>query len=98
MIQALVVGGGSIGKRQLRNHLSTGRTAAILEPREDRRADIASKHSAARIFATLDEALAAERYETGFICLPTAYHLPPALEMARRGMHLFMEKPVAAGV
>jgi predicted dehydrogenase len=69
-----------------------------VEPREDRRAEIATKHPAARIFATLDEALGAERYETGFICLPTAYHLPAALEMARRGMHLFMEKPVAASV
>lgn len=98
MITALVVGGGSIGKRHLRNLLSTGRTAAIVEPREDRRAEIATKHPAARIFGTLDEALAAERFEAGFICLPTAYHLPPAMELAKRGMHLFMEKPVAAGV
>jgi predicted dehydrogenase len=98
VITALVVGGGSIGKRHLRNLLSTGRTAAIVEPREDRRAEIATKHPAARIFGTLDEALAAERFEAGFICLPTAYHLPPAMELAKRGMHLFMEKPVAAGV
>ena len=98
MITALVVGGGSIGKRHLRNLLSTGRTAAIVEPREDRRAEIATKHPAARVFATLDEALAAERYETGFVCLPTAYHLPPAMEMVKREMHLFMEKPVAASV
>jgi predicted dehydrogenase len=98
VITALVVGGGSIGKRHLRNLLSTGRTAAIVELREDRRAEIATKHPAARIFGTLDEALAAERYEAGFICLPTAYHLPPAMELAKRGMHLFMEKPVAAGV
>jgi predicted dehydrogenase len=98
VITALVVGGGSIGKRHLRNLLSTGRTAAIVEPREDRRAEIVTRHPAARIFSTLDEALAAERYEAGFICLPTAYHLPPAMELAKRGMHLFMEKPVAAGV
>jgi len=98
VITALVVGGGSIGRRHLRNLLATGRTAAIVEPREDRRVEIATKHPAARVFASLDEALGAERYETGFICLPTAYHLPPALELAKRGMHLFMEKPVAASV
>ena len=42
MLTALVIGGGSIGKRHLRNLLSTGRTAAVVETREDRRAEIAA--------------------------------------------------------
>ena len=75
MITALVVGGGSIGKRHLRNLLATGRTAAVVEPREDRRAEIAAKHPGVPLHASLDAALAAERYQAGFICLPTAYHL-----------------------
>jgi predicted dehydrogenase len=95
MISALVVGGGSIGKRHLRNLLATRRSAAVVEPRDDRRAEIAAEHPGARIHASLDEALGQGPYLTGFICLPTAYHLEPAMTLARRGIHIFMEKPVS---
>jgi predicted dehydrogenase len=95
MITALVVGGGSIGKRHLRNLLATGRSAAVVETREDRRAEIRAKHPAVAIHSSLPAALAAGPYQAGFICLPTAYHLEPALALARQGVHLFMEKPVS---
>jgi predicted dehydrogenase len=95
MITALVVGGGSIGKRHLRNLLATGRTAAVVEPRADRRAEIAAKHPDVPLFPSLEAALGAEQYQAGFICLPTAYHMEPALTLARRGLHLFVEKPVS---
>ncbi len=95
MITALVVGGGSIGKRHLRNLLASGRSAAVVETREDRRAEIAARHPAAGIFSSLDEALVADRVETGFVCVPTASHVPAALALARAGAHVFMEKPVS---
>ncbi|MBI3106700.1 MAG: Gfo/Idh/MocA family oxidoreductase [Candidatus Rokubacteria bacterium] len=95
MITTLVVGGGSIGKRHLKNLLASGRSAGVVETREDRRAEIASRLPAVRIFASLDEALGAERFETGFICVPTASHMPPALLLAKAGAHIFMEKPVS---
>jgi len=95
MITALVLGGGSIGKRHLRNLLASGRTAAVVETRADRRAEIAAKHPGVPLHASLEAALAAERYQTGFICLPTAYHLEPARTLARAGVHLFVEKPLS---
>lgn len=95
MIDALVVGGGSIGKRHLRNLLASGRAAAVVETRADRRAEIAGKHPAAPVHASLDEALAADRYRTAFICVPTAFHVEPAMRLAREGAHIFMEKPVS---
>ena len=98
MISALVVGGGSIGKRHLRNLLATRRSAAVVEPREDRRAEILAKHPGTRVHATLEEALAHGPYLAGFICLPTAYHLEPALALARKGLHIFMEKPVSHSI
>ena len=95
MITALIVGGGSIGKRHLRNVLASGRSAAVIETRADRRAEIAEKFGAAKLFTSLDEAVAAERYRTAFICVPTAFHLDPALRLARQGVHILMEKPVS---
>jgi predicted dehydrogenase len=95
VITALVVGGGSIGKRHLRNLIATGRTAAVVETRSDRRAEIAGKHPEAKIFPSLQAALDGERYQSAFICVPTAYHLPPALACARAGAHILMEKPVS---
>lgn len=32
--------------------------------------------------------------EVAFVCNPTAYHVPTALKCAKRGMHLFIEKPL----
>jgi len=95
MTTALVVGAGSIGKRHLRNLIATGRTAAVVETREDRRVEIAAKHPEAKIHASLDAALAADRYTAAFICVPTAYHVAPALACVRAGAHIFMEKPVS---
>jgi predicted dehydrogenase len=95
VIDALVLGGGSIGKRHLRNLLASGRTAAIVDTRADRREEIAAKHPGARVHSSLDAALAADAYRTAFICVPTAYHIEPALRLARQGLHIFMEKPVS---
>lgn len=95
MTSALIVGGGSIGKRHLRNLLATGRTAAVVETREDRRAEIGTKHPGVPVFPSLERALAAGPYETGFVCVPTAHHIPTALALARQGLHLLMEKPVS---
>ena len=92
---ALVVGGGSIGKRHIRNLLATGRRAAVVEVRIDRRQELAAQFPGVPRFASLDEALANESYLAGFVCAPTAYHLEPALALAKRGIHIFVEKPVS---
>ncbi|MFV1981821.1 MAG: Gfo/Idh/MocA family protein, partial [Rhodothermia bacterium] len=47
-----------------------------------------------KTFHDLGEALAAKPTAT-FICNPTSHHLPIALEAARAGSHLFIEKPVS---
>jgi predicted dehydrogenase len=95
MIDALVIGGGSIGKRHLRNILATGRSAAVVETRGDRGEEIRAQHPGTRVFSELETALREGRYRTALICVPTAHHLAPALACAKAGINVFMEKPIS---
>lgn len=46
-------------------------------------------------FATVDEALAAGRYDAAVICTPAHLHLPIAIRLLNLGLHVFIEKPLA---
>ena len=95
-VDALVIGGGSIGKRHLRNILASGRSAAVVETRADRRTEIAEKSPTAVIHPSLEAALAADRYRAAFICVPTAYHLPPAMACLPRQRDAGPRRPARA--
>ena len=55
--------------------------------------DVESKYDI-RVFNDLDAALA-ERPDAVLVCNPSALHLPVALEAARAGCALFIEKPIS---
>jgi predicted dehydrogenase len=98
-MDVLVVGCGSIGKRHIRNltanrrRFGVGRIAAV-DPREDRRAEVRTRFGLTDLYPTLEAALGA-RADAAVICTPTALHVEPALELARRGVHLMIEKPIS---
>ncbi|MGH7895512.1 MAG: Gfo/Idh/MocA family protein, partial [Candidatus Binatia bacterium] len=94
MVRVLVVGCGSIGKRHIRNlkKLRVAHIAAV-DTREDRRTEVRDL-GVTRLFPTLAEALR-EPVDAAVICTPTALHVGPALEFARRGVHLMIEKPIS---
>ena len=89
----LIAGLGSIGRRHLRNLAALGvedillyRTGKSTLPDDDL-VDYPTVHD-------LDEALARKPCAV-FITNPTALHMPVALEAARAGCHLFLEKPIS---
>jgi predicted dehydrogenase len=91
----LVVGAGSIGLRHLRNlrDLGVGRTAVYRTGLGGERfvpEQVAITHDLA---AALDSRPAAV-----LVCNPIALHLPVALEAARRGIALYIEKPLSHNV
>lgn len=89
----LVIGGGSIGKRHMRNLLSLGQKVIALDTREDRCTEAREKLG---IAAYSDPAEAwARKPAAVFVTTPTSHHLAPALEAAERGCPLFIEKPLA---
>jgi predicted dehydrogenase len=93
-LRVLVIGCGSIGKRHLGNlkTLNAGEIFAC-DPREDRRREATTRFGV-EVWASLEEGWKREP-NVAVIATPTSAHVAVALEAARRGCHLFIEKPVA---
>jgi predicted dehydrogenase len=89
----LIIGGGSIGKRHLKNLLSLKETAAVCEPIKDRAKAIADEYRV-QTFLKLENALK-NRFDAALITNPNIYHLTSAIEAAKAGCHLFIEKPLS---
>lgn len=93
-MKALVVGGGSIGMRHVRNLRRLGiDSLGLYEPDAGRR-EQARRESGPEVFDSLEAAL---RWEPYFVVIasPTHLHVEQALEAARMGCHLFIEKPLS---
>lgn len=93
----LCIGAGSIGKRHLRNLLALGISPDDLtaaDPRADRREEVAAM-GVSSLFESHEEALAIGTYDAAIVCSPTSYHIPHAIQLAERGIHILMEKPLA---
>jgi predicted dehydrogenase len=103
----LVVGLGGIGQRHTRNLRSLmGDRCEIIAYRVRRDSPVLSdtlqveaqggleERYRIRSFDRLDDALA-ERPDAALICNPTSMHMDVALEAARAGCHLLIEKPIS---
>lgn len=93
MQRVLIVGFGSIGRRHAQN-LQTlgGRELSVCDTDHLRRVEAHQMVGPAtfeRLEAALDHGPAVV-----FVCTPPSSHVPIALEAARRGCHLFIEKPL----
>jgi predicted dehydrogenase len=94
-VKALLVGTGSIGRRHLGNLRTLGvRDILILRSRRTPSLIPPEEMAGTRVFYDLDEALT-EGPEVAIIANPTSKHLGPATAAARRGCHLFIEKPIS---
>lgn len=92
-MKILVVGLGSIGRRHLQNLSAMGIRQLAVVTKNRCRLPIDTLPPFLS-FEHLDLALA-WRPDAVFVCNPTALHLETALEAARAGCHLFLEKPVS---
>lgn len=106
-MKVLIVGLGSVGQRHLRNlRMLMPHTLEVLAYRVRRFPQIINnmlrieegisleeKYNI-RVFGDLKEALE-EKPEVAFIANPNHFHISVALEAARAGCHLFIEKPLS---
>lgn len=90
----LVIGAGSIGYRHIKNLLYLKQKVAGCEPGRLKRYRLSAEFDI-RTYRDLNTALKDERYDAAVIANPTAYHIPSAIKVAERGLHLFIEKPLS---
>lgn len=106
-MKILMIGLGSIGQRHLRNIKRVlGEEAEILAYRvrglqrtfsdtmQIREKVVLEEEFGIRSYSDLGEALG-EKPDVAFITNPTHLHIPVAIECAKAGCHLFLEKPVS---
>ena len=94
----LVLGAGSIGKRHIRNLLSTGLAGediSVVEPRADRQGETVELGiPASNVFASREEAMEARRYDSAIVATPSSMHYVDAIALASAGVNLMIEKPL----
>ena len=92
----LICGLGSVGKRHLENLAVLGYTqiAACRTPQNINDVNLGDKKDEVETFYRLDEALRRFSPTVAIICNPTSLHIATALDCARAGCHVFVEKPL----
>lgn len=95
-LNVLVVGGGSAGKRHIRNLLELGARVAVFRYRSGVNDDLQSSNQI-KLVTSLDTALK-DPYDGVVIANQTNLHIDVALAAARAGKHLFIEKPLSVSL
>ncbi len=96
MKNILIIGGGSIGKRHLRNLLQLGeKNIFVVEPNEERAKTEIEKEYSVKTFRSLEEAFVDNNFEIAFVCSPSIFHMEQALFCAEKNCDLFIEKPLS---
>lgn len=93
----LIVGAGSVGRRHARNFAELGCRVSAVDPRADRRDEIASEVAIVASHPTLDDALATAAAELDAVVVtsPTSYHVDQTLAALEAGLAVYLEKPAA---
>lgn len=89
----LVIGCGSIGQRHIRNLKKLGHRVSGCE-KDPKRARETTKSYGIKVFNDVKKALG-ENYDGAFVCTPTNLHIPISIELAKKGINLFIEKPLS---
>jgi len=94
MMRFLVIGCGSIGEKHIRNLKSSLAREVIACDVKEERLRLIKKRYNIETYDDIEKALA-QQVSAALICTPTSTHLPVTLAAAKRGLHLFIEKPLS---
>ncbi len=91
-----MIGGGGIGERHLRCLKKAGfEQVGLVEPREARRAELASKYSVEHTWSKPEDA-DFSRFTHAVVATPPTQHLDHTRLLASHGIHVLTEKPLCA--
>jgi predicted dehydrogenase len=94
-LSVLIAGCGSIGKRHARVLSGLGvKDIRVCDPLPAQRESLAAQVLTARMYESLDAALA-DHPATIFVCTPPEMHVPMAMQALGAGCHVFCEKPLS---
>lgn len=93
--RVLVVGCGSIGRRHIRNLRALGIRDFILCDTSEESLKAASVGLENPVLTTKFKSALLQGPGAAVICTPSSLHLQMALELARHGVHLLIEKPLS---
>jgi predicted dehydrogenase len=92
LFNILVIGLGSIGKRHIRNLLSLQYTRVSVVTGKP----LPTEFEALSAYTTIEEAFASERFNTAFICTPTAQHFTSLFMLLQHQVeNIYVEKPLS---
>ena len=95
-MRILIVGVGSIGRRHITNLNTLGYEDIDVVDISEKNLDYVKKNFRINdVFMDLNGALNAKDYDIGFILTPSIYHASMALELAHKGLDIFIEKPLS---
>lgn len=94
-IRVLVVGCGSIGRRHINNLKSLGVTNFILCDTSEESLKKAGQGMEKPMLTTKFSHAVAQMPQAAIICTPSSLHLEMAMELAKNGVHLLIEKPLS---
>lgn len=96
MKNILIIGGGSIGKRHLRNLLSIGeKKVCVVEPNLKKAEKEITKEYGVKVFSSIEGAFNEIDFEIAFVCSPSRFHMDQAIFCANKNCDLFVEKPLS---
>jgi NAD(P)-dependent dehydrogenase (short-subunit alcohol dehydrogenase family) len=91
----LIVGSGSVGKRHARNLASLGCRISCVDPREERRKELAAETPVIGSYPTIEDALSIGGLDGVVVGSPTAFHPAQTISALEAGLPVLLEKPVA---
>jgi predicted dehydrogenase len=94
-MKVLIAGCGSIGRRHALNAAALGAEVVLCDPLGARLEAFARQHGFTQCYTDLPTALAQARPAAAVVASPTHCHLEQALQLAERGVHILMEKPLS---
>lgn len=93
-MKILIIGGGSIGQRHLRNLNKLGvKEIGVLDINQEKLRELAKKYQV-KIYENLTSALR-EKWNAVFICTSPSNHIEIALKAAEERTPIFIEKPLS---